>query len=517
MSTEQIATVPEQTLSSTVVIRKSQNVIDVSLGGEQPLPDVVRRLLEPELQYKFIQRHYGADQWDPVSGHRRKLTVIPRQIFRYDGKGRLVTNFGFARRIHRILRQYGYQVQSMDLYPDAARERPDCYKVDWDQVTQHFQYRARQEECLRNITRSRCGLIHAVTGFGKMAMIAMTCLLYPRAKIYVVTKGKALVTKTQKYLTRYLPNVGQFGDGKKKWGQRITVFSADSLHHCDFDCDLLLADEGHLLITEESSKELVKFQKSRNFTFTATPTGRKDGTDKRLEALFGETIFYLPYPEAVSLGLVVPIRVEWTDVFMNVNPVEDIEDAVYRNRWGVWCNDVRNDKIAAKALSFEQEQVMILVDTVEHAVHLMKRLHPHGYTMVTDEIDPVELRAYERSGLLPKNTPRMTPILRESLREQFEAGTLRKVITTVWDTGIDPTHLEVLIRAKADVSEQAAQQEPGRACRINEETGKQVGIVCDFLDQFDKNFERRAKERKSVYKDMGWENVVTRNGATQKL
>jgi superfamily II DNA or RNA helicase len=503
-----------------VLIRKSGNVIDVSQKGEEALPKELSRLLEPELQYKYIQRHYGRDQFDPITGVKRPVTVIPKRIYRYDKKGRLITNFGFVRRLVQILRENGYTILTEDLYPDDQRERPDCYKTSWENVTDEFEFRARQDECLAAVMKAKCGVIHAATGFGKMAVMAMICLLYPNAKIYVVTKGKSLVNKTREFLLRYLPNVGQFGASKKQWGSRITVFSVDSLHHCDFDCDIMLGDEGHLLITEEGSKDLVKFQSSRNFSLTATPTGRLDGTDKRLEALFGQTIFYLPYQEAVALGLVVPIRVEWSDVILTSNPVADIENSVDRKRRGIWTNSARNDVVARKALEFVDDQVMIMVDTVEHGVHLYQRLREHGYALVTGEIDPTVLKNYKKSGMLPQDHPRMTPGEVEKLRKKFEAGTLRRVITTIWDTGIDPVHLGVVIRAAGGASEIQDQQEPGRVSRIirNEagEMVKSVGVLCDFLDQFDRGFAGRASGRMRVYKSLGWENVV-RRGDTERV
>ncbi len=522
MEQQAVALAPTPALAGCkVILRKCQNVIDISPDGRNPLPDDLRRLLEPGLQYDYIQRHYGADAYDPIDGRPRKVTVIPKRIFRYDKYGKLVTNFGFSRRIYRTLRQAGVQVATQDLYPDSERKRPNCYTTDWENVTSKFEFRPKQEECLRAIMQARCGVIHAVTGFGKMAMMAMVGLLYPQAKIYIVTKGRSLVGKTVEYLTRYLPNIGQFDSTRKKWGSRINVFSVDSLHHCDFDCDFLLGDEVHLLITPGSSADLARFQESRNFGFSATPSGRIDGTDKRVEALFGETIFHISYQEAQALGLVVPIVVEVTDVDMATNPVDGIEQDAKRKRWGIWCNDVRNDIVAAKALEFPTDQVMIMVDTVEHGMHLYQRLGKHGYVLVTDDIDPVEFHNWKKAGFIPMDYPRMKPSLRESLRQKFEAGTLRKVITTIWDTGIDPTHLGVVVRAAGGASVIQDQQEPGRVARIvKDDQGRMVksyGVVCDFLDHWDENFENRSGGRVRTYKKMGWKVVRVKGDLRQEL
>jgi superfamily II DNA or RNA helicase len=490
-----------------VVIRKSGNLIELSANGISPLQDSIRRLLEPMLRYDKKKLLYGRDRYNHSTGaYDRRIDIIPKKCYRYDTNGRLITNFGYAYRLVPLLQQAGYEVDVINKDPEP--QRTDYDEINMEAVLRHFEFRQRQDECLQQIIDNPCGVIHAATGFGKLVLIAMVCLAFPNAKIDVVTRRATLVNKITKYLTRYVPNVGQTGGGGKTSG-RVTVYTFKSLHHSDFDSDLVLVDEAHEGMADEASSLLARYQNSRMFAFTASPTGRLDGTDIRLEAIFGRTIFYLPYREALKLGLVVPIRVEWSDVKLRTNPCAGLED-VRRKRAGIWRNIERNEIIAAKAKTFNaDDQVFVAVDFVEHAVHLWQQLKNEGYVLVYDKMDDIDLKRYKHDGLLPSDYKPMTPKLKEHYREEFEAGRLKKAISTVWDVGVDPVHLTALIRADAGDSDIDDTQIPGRAARISKDNPGKVGIVCDFRDQFDDTFAKRAKSRLSRYIATGWENVVS--------
>lgn len=494
-------------------LRKSGNVLEISLdhdpGNAQaapaPLPLSARTLLEPLLSYRYKKFLYGLERHDPISGMMRNVIVTEKILYRYDKYGRLITNFGFRERVTEALRAAGHDCNCYIV--DNPLARPDCFQVEKGNILRHFAYKQRQEEAIAAILVNWGGVIHAVTGFGKMVLLVMTVLLYPHAKIDLVIRRTTIANKIYDSLIRYIPNIGRVGGGKRD-KRRITVYNAGSLHHADFDSDIVLCDEVHELLADDASSYLSHYNNARMFAFTASPKGRLDGADIRLEALFGPTIFYLPYWEAVELGLVVPIRVEWSDVVMNFNPAANKKD-VQRKRWGIWRNEYRNGVIAAKARTFsDDEQVLILVDTVEHAVYL--RRHLPGYTLV---YAPGEIRgkdSYTAAGLIESGEGVMKLGQSEILRKEFEAGRLKKAIATdVWSTGIDPQQLTALIRANCSQTETRDIQAPGRVSRTHSSSGKDVGIVCDFSDQFDTGFADAAKKRRSHYAAMRWDQVAS--------
>lgn len=489
-----------------LTIRASGNLIDLSPDGKSALPEELKAVIEPNLIYTYVKQVYG-QRGRPT---KPKLIFEKRRLYRYDNNGRLVCGKGLLNKIKSIAENYGAEV--LVVTKDPAHLKPDRYDQDLDLVRETFIFRPRQEECLEVIAKSDCGIIDAVPGFGKGELIAMMALLYPKAKIDVVTVGKDLIEKTVRKLRQYLPSVGQVGIGQNYRG-RITVYSADSLHLSEGTADFLIVDEAHLLMAPSYGPALAKYRFSRNFAFTATPTGRMDRADAKMESLFGPVIFKLAYDEAVELGLVVPIRVEWVDAFCP-NPVPD-KTGVSKKRWGIWRNKWRNELIAEKVRKYMNDQVLILVATIEHALYLRKFLPE--FQLCYDTMKPDDKKFYVKHGLMDADEEIMTPQRREEMRLAFEDGKLKHVIaTSVWATGVSFDALPVMVWAAGGSSEIKSTQVPGRVSRIHEASGKKLGILIDCCDQFDDGFCRQADVRCRHYKKHGWENTYEDGRKTRR-
>lgn len=482
-----------------LLIRRCGTLIDISPDGRSPLPPPIIELLQPALIYQYKRILRGAESFDHATGRRQNVAIEDREMYTIDS-GRLTTGYGFTPRLVRILQAAGHLVHLVDVSP--ARVRPECYTPDWNLVQQHITFRPRQAECLAAIASSPGGLIDAPTGFGKTMLIAAASLLFPRAKIAVIVKPRDVAARIVRQLSRHVPNVGLVGDAKK-YISRVTVYTADSMHHCDGDVDFLFADEVHQLMSPKHADELGQvFRHSRNFAFSATPTGRMDGGHARIECFFGPTIFKMTYQEAVELGLVVPLRVRWLPIDLQHNPAKD-KSGVPQMRWGIWRNQERNALIANDILTnYNQDsQILVAVATIEHAVHLWQFLPQ--FHLCYGASDGKELDLYKKSRMLPQNFSFMTQERRDGMRSAFEAGTLRHVIATdVWSTGVDFERLQVLYRADARESEVLDAQWPGRACRLYE--GKEYGEIVDCIDQFDKGLLRKSRTRRKHYDNFGW-------------
>lgn len=486
-------------MSKEIKIRISGNALDVSPDGRSALPESVRNILCPILQYTHRQFLRGQDAY-AFDGVHRKIRLETRLLFTFDRYGRLVCGAGFLTRITTALKDAGIAVTIEDL--TLAHSRQDRFTEDWDNVARNFTFKARQDEALTQIATHPCGIINAPTGFGKTFMFKSVGLLYPKARIVITTKRKDLVEGTRIHLSKDMPNIGQVGGGMNRLG-RITVCTADSLHRlAPEDVDILIGEEVHELAAPTYAESLSKFRYARMYGFTATPTGRMDNADIKLESLFGPVIFHMTYQEAVALGLVVPITVRWLDVQGQGNPAENMKD-VARQRNGIWRHDYRNRVIADAANTFApDEQVLIMVTTFDHAVHLRQHL-PDFTLCYAERTDDDAFPRFVKNGMLPEDEPVMTTHRRQLLRKQFEQGSLKKVIATdVWSTGVSFNGLAVLIRADARGSEIMDTQIPGRVCRLDE--NKPMGLVIDCLDQFDPGYFAAARKRRRNYEAKGW-------------
>lgn len=484
-----------------ITLYQSGNILGIGREDGAPLSPTIRYALETPLTYTYRKKLYGLDKTDPITGHKREMVFEERKLFKYDKHNRFCCGIGFINKLKAVLDSLKATYNFVDLDPPHPRKKR--FEPSWDNVAD-LRFKARQDEALAQVACNDRGIICAPPAFGKSYLIMMICKLFPHAKIHVVTKRKDIVQKTVRFLTTHLPNVGQVGGGKKRAG-RITVFTADSLHISDGDADILLADEAHELMADSYAEELAKYRRTRCFALTATPTGRKDGTDARMASFFGEVIFNMTYQEAVDLGVVAPIAVEWLEIAQPNNPCEGKVD-VAKKRWGIWRNSYRNKIIADRAKQFVDEQVLILVETIEHALYLRKELPNYSLCYSENGISDDDLDFYRRCKLMKPDEQPLTAEEREDLRIRFEKGELKKVIATgVWSTGVDFVDLQVLIRADGQDSEIMDFQAPGRVCRLS--SAKEFGLVVDCMDRFDSSLLRKAKNRNKNYLNKGWTTV----------
>jgi superfamily II DNA or RNA helicase len=492
-------------MQSIIKIRLSGNAIDVSTDGKSSLPPALKKILEEQLRYEYVQILRGRDAYD-YTGRRRPIRTEERILYSYDKYDRLVCGAGFQSRIENVLKSLGFKYEVEDCNP--VHPRTKRYTEDWKNLLDNFQFRAKQDELIVQISSNNRGIISAPTGIGKTACMRAIGLLYPKAKIVITTKRKDIVESIRRDLSKYLPDVGQIGGGQCKAG-RITIVTTGSLHKVNpDDVDILIADEVHEMAAPNISERLVKFKLCRMYGLSATPTGRMDNADIKLESLFGPLIFSMSYQTAVDLGLVVPIRVRWLDIKSDINPAAGMVD-IPRLRNGIWRNNFRNAAIADAAREFgPDEQVLIMVTTFEHAVYLKQHL-PEFTLCYAERSDDKLFSRFVKSEMLSVDEPEMTAFRRQQLRNDFESGKLKKVISTdVWSTGVNFVGLAVLIRADARSSTIMDSQIPGRVCRLDSVSGKQYGLLIDCLDQFDPGYRDAAKKRRRNYEARGWEQVM---------
>lgn len=479
-------------------------------GVPRQFPAQLRTILHELMTFTRRDFLFGMDRIQP-DGSKRAVNITQQALYTVDGSGALLTTAGMLPALAGALQTAGVPLFVADYTPPPSR--PDAYTPDWDHLAERMRvmgwnYRPRQEDCLRALTQPGiyCGVINAPPAFGKTTLLGMLCALYRTARIAVVTRRKDVVGTIYDKLSEVVVNVGRW-DGQKRQHGRVVVSTVGSMTKLPDDFDFVFVDEAHEIVSDSGVAAFVcGFTKARRFGFTATPDGRADGTSARMAYAFGPQLFYMSWQEATQLGLIVPVEVRWLRLTAGGDPTATVASPVARKRHGFWRNHRRNAAIAAVARQHAEDQVLILVETVEHALALRRQLPE--YTVVFDKLDDKDRTDYINAGLLGPDDEPLTPARRVQLRHQFERAELRHVIATdVWSTGVSFEQLAVLIRADGRKSEIKDDQGPGRVVRRHDATGKSMGIIYDCWDGWAKWAEDNSRVRDKRYADKGWKRV----------
>lgn len=482
----------------SVTLSRAGRTLSASGPDNGPLPPEAVAYLTEALSYlekKFdpTAAAYGGSQ--VTYTRREQFTKHPHR------EGVLTFPLGLRRKVTAGLRAAGLTVRYAGR--PLREENPKAFEPDWDGLAADFQVYPDQAECLSRMLACDGGVVSAATGVGKSVLLRMVSRLLGRAKIHVVTRMTTLADEIHSDLCAVIPRVGFVGGGKRRF-ERVTVFVADSLHHGMGDADVVLADEVHELASPKYAAKLGMYDRAVCFGFSATPKGRADGRDPEVEALFGPEIFTVSYQEAEAMGRVVPITVEW----LRVPPGPDVagvDRMDLREKLGVWCNDARNDAIAARVREFgPDEQVLVMVKTIEHAVQLKSRLPEFTLAYAANGMDERRLGRYQAAGLLPEDEVGLDRRRVHELRRAFAAGTLKKVIANyVWSTGVNFRNLAVLVRADAAGSTIRDGQIPGRVCRRIPGV-KESALLIDCWDDWTGPLYGKALSRRRNYQGKGW-------------
>jgi len=421
------------------------------------------------------------------------------ECFVQDGNT-LIVPAGLTARVVNELRGDGLDVVFEDLREPVLPD-PELHRLP--------ELRSGQDKLLAAIIASDHGIIEGPTGSGKSWIIRQMCCIWPTARIIIIVPsavGKSLLLQTRNELLEDMPSheVGLVGAGACV-NSRVTCVMDRSLHKADLEqCRLLIFDEVHHAAAPKTAEALSRVWDARRFGFSASPHGRSDRARLETEAMFGPVIYRSTYQEVQSAGGVVPVRVFQFSLAAARQVNKQTVTAMERH--AVWRNEDRNGTIAAavhwvRARYGQDLQILAMVTTVEHAVHLGRYLP--DFTLVYGSMSPEKRKRWEKAGLLKEGQHPISSADRERMRAAFKEGALRRVIATgTWGTGVDFPGLGVLVRADAQGSSIRNTQIPGRVTRPSE--GKEFGIVVDFDDVHNETLERRSKKRVTSYRKKGW-------------
>lgn len=407
---------------------------------------------------------------------------------------------GMLHRVCKLLAQAGYEIEAKDLR-DRSRYFPE---PDW--LAAH-DLRAGQMDVLKAITDSDNGLIVCPTGFGKSFVITLLVKMYPTLNFLIVAPGIAETDNLYKRIREVERDVALLnGTSRDDPNHRVIVSTSRSFLKADLDkTDIFLFDEAHACGNNKTTQDILdNLRGCRIFGFTATPKGRSDKSDMLIEAVFGRKLVEFDYDDAMVAGNVSPIEVQMWSVPGQIESSKSrYGNAMTQNkRRFYWNNPTRNLLIKAIADTVpEDEQLLIMVDTVEHLIRLGALLP--GYALVCGDGHDLAKEAARLKLDISRNRLGDTKQAYVGLSTEFSAGTLTRVVATYrWKQAVDFPKLSVLIRADGAKSPIISTQVPGRLSRLSPDKSK--GILVDFCDEFNPSARRKSLDRMKSYKQNGW-------------
>jgi len=492
-----------------VIIRQYRNIIRVAGPNGAPLDQELYDALLPRLEYLHKRTLHGREAIDPNTGERRYVEITRKCLYMWQD-GCLHCPRGFVDFIERRSTKLGYSVKHVTM--DEPRKRPDAYEPR-KEVFNQFELREGQREFFRavmsRIAKGRGGIVKAVPAFGKSFCVKVLAKLYPKARILVVVPGLALLKQLGDDISRALPSVGIMGGGMKTSG-RVVIATAGSMGSAGDDWDIVVADEFHEFASTVRSNHFARLSAlAIVIGMTATPEGRLDGSQRRLEGMAGPIIYEFNWDQARALDRVADIYVRWHDVRLLDNPAEDLTGNI-RKQQGIWRNAERNAIIAASLEEAvrERQHTLVLASTVEHVLFLQKAILDAGMPEFAVSYSLQDYKRFDKlsrlEALKDMEFGPIDPVDLATTREDFKNGEIRHMISTgTLGTGFSADSLDVVVRTEAlGGSAIGDEQKGGRVCRTHD--GKDKGRVYDYLDQFDRGFNRAALDRRAIYRGLGW-------------
>jgi superfamily II DNA or RNA helicase len=463
-------------------------------------PAYLGQLFEDDLSITLIEQ----GEPDPRNNWQRQMIQKPQRTFWYDtdphGVAKFFSYAGYGPRILKKLRAQGFEVVERDWLPSGLPA------PRFDLLPKDLQWRGSQAQVMATMLASRCGTVVCPTGWGKTSISRLIPRIYPDSSIIFTVPSRDVARDLHEALSLDGP-VGFCGDGTHD-PQRVTVAITHSLKHCHRQANLLIGDEAHALVAESFREALVQFPRAKFLGMTASPSGRSDGGDQYIEAIFGPVIYEVPYQEAVESGNVVPIDVWVMQVPTGPN-VQSIVRKDLKDRAGIWSNAYRNARVVeavdlvTKRFAPGDPQILIMVDKIEHAYRLQQVLP--DFTVVSGTSTDENIDRLVDRGVLTPGQKLCSRKDRDRYKAEFEAGTLRRAIATfIWSKGVDFVDLDVLIRADGTSSPIHSTQVPGRVSRLGHAGQKVRGVLVDFNDSFSPDLAARSKMRFKVYRQNGF-------------
>jgi superfamily II DNA or RNA helicase len=248
----------------------------------------------------------------------------------------------------------------------------------------------------------------------------------------------------------------------------------------------IIYDEAHHSQSSIATTVISQFKNAKAIIgLSATPNyGRPE--DMIIESVVGNVFFKVSYAELIEAGWLLPAR-----IYLYKLPKTVVPSLSYStiHKYAITDNVFRNTIIAriAAKLNRGNKNVLIVVDKKKHgdAIHALY---------------PDAVRLYGEASLE----------IRNEVKQAFNSGAIKCVISTLWDEGVDIPGLHYVINAAGGMSPVDIFQRLRSITPNPDDSSKKFGGLIDFI-QTDKYIRNHCNFRKELYESEPSFQVVCRD------
>lgn len=444
------------------------------------LTDATIQIDGDENELKKINKYETFDDSSACfSKGRYDITKLKHVPLMKNIKGRLVGFAGLAKEIILFCRNNSIKIENFE----DKRTHFDFQMKEWTEeelksFLPNFDYVEHQVRGLQALLKTNKGIVMAPTSAGKSSLMAAWLKLTNLPTLILTDRATLGAQLAQDFRDKGIDCGFCSGNGIRQGFCMVsTIQSAKKLDVSRFQ--MVLVDECHRSSSKSFQDFLASFGCPLKYGFSASPSNGNLLDFARIRQQLGSIIIQIKSNELMDNGVMAKAKINLVKV-----DCPETFDYPSANDLGIVHNKARNEVIKNIVEKHREEgYICILVSILEHGKELNEVIPGSAYLKGEDPLN-------KRMEIINKFNNGEIPVL---------------IGTNILQEGISISNMKTLIMASGGKAVTATIQRIGRVLRITKE--KRQGVFYDFIDAGNKYLFKHSKQRLSLYKKEGYDDI----------
>ena len=421
-----------------------------------------------------------ADDKNCFSKGKYDITKLKHVPLMKNIKGRLVGFAGLAKEIILFCRNNNIKIENFE----DKRTHFDFQMKEWsdDKLKKlfdpKFKYVEHQIRSLKAMLKTNKGICCLPTSAGKSRIMSAWLKLTNLPTLILTDRSTLGAQLAQDFRDQGIDCGFCSGSGVRQGFCMVsTIQSVKKLDVSRFQ--MVLVDECHRSSSKSFQDFLASFGCPLKYGFSASPSNGNLLDFARVRQQLGNIIIQVKTNELMDNGVMAKAKINLVKV-----DCPETFDYPSANDLGIVHNKARNEVIKNIVEKHREEgYICILVSILEHGKELNEVIPGSVYLKGEDHLN-------KRMEVINKFNNGEIPVL---------------IGTNILQEGISISNMKTLIMASGGKAVTATIQRIGRVLRITKE--KRQGVFYDFIDMNNKYLFKHSKQRLSLYKKEGYNDI----------